>query len=231
MASRRFAGSDSSPRARELLVRDRVEVLGVRLACVESVLDPVEPGGEHGGRREVRIARAVDRAVLDPARPRDAEHLRAVVVAVRDPDGRPRRAARRRAELQPLVRVDGRRGHAAVRARVRPQPADEAVRRVGEPEPARIGLVEEQVRVAVPERHVEVAAVPGQVRERLRHERRDHPVLLRERVNHVAEEDRAVARDERVVVGEVLLELAVRVLVVVRVVAPAELVAELGTRW
>ena len=51
------------------------------------------------------------------------------------------------------------------------------------------------------------------------------PRLLRQRVNHVAEEDRAVARDERVVVGEVLLELAVRVLVVVRVVAPSELVA------
>ena len=79
--------------------------------------------------------------------------------------------------------------------------------------------------VPVPERHVEVAAVPGQVRERLRHERRDHPVLLRQRVNHVAEEDRAVADDERVVVGEVLLELAVRVLVVVRVVPPPELVA------
>ena len=72
---------------------------------------------------------------------------------------------------------------------------------------------------------MEVTAVPRQVRERLRHERRDHPVLLGERVHHVAEEDRAVARDERVVVGEVLLELAVRVLVVVRVVAPAELVA------
>ena len=80
--------------------------------------------------------------------------------------------------------------------------------------------------VSVPERHVEVAAVPRQVRERLGHERRDHPVLLRQRVNHVAEEDRAVARDERVVVGEVLLELAVRVLVVVRVVPPSQLVAE-----
>ena len=68
---------------------------------------------------------------------------------------------------------------------------------------------------------MEVAAVPGQARERLRHERRDHPVLLGERVHHVAEEDRAVAADERVVVREVLLELAVRVLVVVRVVAPA----------
>src|SRR5262249_15249529 len=46
-----------------------------------------------------------------------------------------------------------------------------------------------------------------------------------ERVNHVTEEDGAVARHERVVVREVLLELAVRILVVVRVVAPPEVVA------
>ena len=113
---------------------------------------------------------------------------------------------------------------------MRAQAADEAVRRVREPEPARIGLVEEEVGVAVPEGHVEMAAVPRQVRERLRHEGRDHPVLLGQGVHHVAEEDRAIARDERVVVGEVLLELAVRVLVVVRVVAPAELVAEARDR-
>ena len=43
-------------------------------------------------------------------------------------------------------------------------------------------------------------------------------------MHHVAEEDRAVAARKRVGVGEVLLELAVRVLVVVRVVAPTELV-------
>ena len=43
-------------------------------------------------------------------------------------------------------------------------------------------------------------------------------------MHHVAEEDRAVAACKRVGVREVLLELAVRVLVVVRVVPPAELV-------
>ena len=128
----------------------------------------------------------------------DAQHLRAVVVAVGDPDRRPGRAARRRAELEPLVRVDGRRGDGAVGARVLLQAADEVVGGLGEAEPARVVLVEEEVRVAVPERHVEVAAVAGQVRERLRHERREQPVLLGERVHHVAEEDRAVAADERV---------------------------------
>ena len=48
--------------------------------------------------------------------------------------------------------------------------------------------------------------------------------LLRQRVDHVAEEDRPVGGGQGVGVLEVRLELAVRVLVVVRVVAPAELV-------
>ena len=60
------------------------------------------------------------------------------------------------------------------------------------------------------------------MRERFRHERREQPALLGERLDHEAEEDRAVAGDERVVVGEVLLELAVGVLVVGRVDVPAE---------
>ncbi len=70
---------------------------------------------------------------------------------------------------------------------------------------------------------MEVAAVTGEVAERLRHEGRDQAALLRERLDHVAEEDGAVAGGERVRELEVLLELAVRVLVVVRVVVPAEL--------
>ena len=98
------------------------------------------------------------------------------------------------------------------------------------PSPRGVRLVEEDVDAVLPERHVEVAAVPGQARERLRHERCDAAVLLRQRVHHVAEEDGTVAAGERVRVLEVLLELPVRVLVVVRVVAPAELVAVLRHR-
>jgi hypothetical protein len=60
------------------------------------------------------------------------------------------------------------------------------------------------------------------VAERLRHERGDQAALLGKRLDHVAEEDRAVAGGQRVREVEVLLELAVRVLVVVRVVVPAE---------
>ena len=69
---------------------------------------------------------------------------------------------------------------------------------------------------------MEVAAVAGQVRERLGHERRDQPALLGQRLDHVAVEHSPVARGERVGVLEVLLELAVGVLVVGRVVVPPE---------
>ena len=113
---------------------------------------------------------------------------------------------------------------------MRLQPADEVVGEVRQAQAARVVLVEEEVRLAVPERHVEVAAVPGQVAERLGHERRQQAALLGECVDHVAEEDRAVAARECVGVREVLLELTVRVLVVVGIVAPAELVDVLRDR-
>ena len=95
---------------------------------------------------------------------------------------------------------------------------------LGQAEAARVlrGVALEHVLAVLPQAHVEVAAVAGEVAERLRHERRDDPALLGERLDHVAEEDRAVGRGERVGEVEVLLELAVRVLVVVGVVVPAE---------
>ena len=69
---------------------------------------------------------------------------------------------------------------------------------------------------------MEVAAVTGQVTERLGHEGGDQAALLSERLDHVAKEDRPVAGREGVGEVEVLLELAVRVLVVGGVVVPAE---------
>ena len=132
------------------------------------------------------------RSSIRPGR-RDPQHLGAVVVAVGDPDRRPGRAARRRPELQALVRVDRRRGERAVRARVRLQAADEVVGGLRQAEAARVVLVEEDVRRRPARATCGSGTVAGQRRERLRHERRDHPVLLGERVHHVAEEDRAVA--------------------------------------
>src|SRR5258708_2467831 len=115
------------PAGAELVVADRVEVLAVRLTGVEPLLDPVQARGEDRRRGEIGIRGAIDRAVFDPPRPRDAQHLRAIVVAVRDPDGRPGRAARGRAELQALVRVDGRSGQRAVGAAGLLEPPDEVV--------------------------------------------------------------------------------------------------------
>ncbi len=76
-----------------------------------------------------------------------------------------------------------------------------------------------------------MAAVAGEVRERLRHEGRAHAVLLGDRLRHVFEEDVAVGGQQSVVIFPVHLELAVRVLVVVLIGLPAEFqhaVADLG---
>ncbi len=76
-----------------------------------------------------------------------------------------------------------------------------------------------------------MAAVAGQVRERLRHEGRAQAVLLGDRLDHELEEGVPVGGGERVVVFPVHLELAVRVLMVVLVGLPAErqhVVADFG---
>ncbi len=62
----------------------------------------------------------------------------------------------------------------------------------------------------------------GEVAERLRHERCREACPVRQGVDHVPVEDDPIRRGERVGVGEVLLELAVRVLVIVGVVRPPE---------
>ena len=158
--------------------------------------------------------------------PGHADHLRAVVAAPGRVGRRPRRARVGRADADALVGVDGRRHDRRDGVRVMDQARDEVVGVVGEAVAVAVALALEEVRLArrVPQREVEVAAVAREVAEGLRHERRQLAALLGHDVDHVAEEDRAIACDERVVVGEVRLELAVRVLVVVRVVAIAELV-------
>ncbi len=212
--------------APDLLRRRGVEVGRVLRARVELALDPVEAGGEHRRGGEVRVGGAVDAAVLDARAARHADHLRAVVAAPGRVGRRPGGARVGRADADALVGVDRRGDDRGDRLGVMDEAGDEVVGVVGEPVAVRVARALEEVLLAglVPEREVEVAAVAGQVPERLRHERRQLAALLRHDVDHVAEEDRAVAGDERVVVGEVGLELAVRVLVVVRVVAVAELV-------
>ena len=106
------------------------------------------------------------------------------------------------------------------------QAADVVVGEPGEAEPAGVGGVREQFGAGlhVPQAGVQVQSGTGQVAERLRHEGGGQAGVVRQRVDHVAVEDQPVGAGQRVGVGEVLLELAVRVLVVVGVVGPAELV-------
>ncbi len=92
----------------------------------------------------------------------------------------------------------------------------------------RLRVLEEDVGVAVPEAHVHVAAVAGQVREGLRHEGRDQPPLLRHRLDHVAIEDRSIGAGEGISGAPVLLELAVGVLVIGGVEPPAQRVDVVG---
>ncbi len=102
------------------------------------------------------------------------------------------------------------------------QPADEAIGQRGQAElPA--SLVEHvEPRRGRPQRDVGVAAVAGQVHERLRHEGRAQSVLLRDRLDHVLEEGVLVGRPQTVVVFPVHLELAVRVLMIILVGVPAQ---------
>ena len=67
-----------------------------------------------------------------------------------------------------------------------------------------------------------VTAVAREIRERLRHERRAQSVLLRDRLHHELEEGVLVGSSQAIVVFPIHLELAVRVLVIVLIRAPAE---------
>ena len=103
---------------------------------------------------------------------------------------------------------------------------DPAQEVVGDPrEPHLVALVEEQVpfAVRVPHRHVGMAPVAGEVQERLRHEGGAKAMALRHRLHHEPEERVAVRGAETVGVLPVHLELAVRILVIVLVWVPAEL--------
>lgn len=91
-----------------------VKVVQVQLAGIELSSDA---RGEVGGERQVRVADARRRAVLDVARLADAEHLGAVVIAVGDERGHPGEAGTRAGErethlkaLKAIHRGEGDRG-------------------------------------------------------------------------------------------------------------------------
>ena len=86
-------------------------------------------------------------------------------------------------------------------------------------------LILEQVGLAgiVPHRQMHVAAVAGQVDERLRHEGGTEPVLLGDRLHHELEECQLVGGCQRVVEIPVDLELPVGIFMVVLIRPPAKL--------
>ena len=183
------------------------------------------------GLQQIGVHRAVRQAQLEAALARHAHHVRAVVAGPGHRVGRPGGARYRARRIDALVGVDGRVGDGGKRLGVAHDAAEEIVALLRQSH--LVGAVEEHVGRAglVPDRDVDVAAVAGETGERLGHERRAQAVLLGDRLDHELEERVPVGGDERVVEVPVHLELAVGVLVVVLVRAPAELqhvVADFG---
>ena len=96
----------------DLLQAELVEVLVAGFARIELTVDAVEAGGDDRGGDQVGVAAGVRQAELD-APIRDAQHRRAVVVAVGDKRRGPGRAGQRTTNDQALVGVHRRRGEGA----------------------------------------------------------------------------------------------------------------------
>ncbi len=185
-----------------------VDVPLLRRPRVELPLDAVEAGAEQGRLRQVRVAGRVDGAVLEAAAAGDADEARAVLPAVVLVDRRPE------AEVpEALVGVDRRGRDRAERPVVVEDAAHELQPDLGELRGA-VRVVEDVRALLVDEGEVVVGAVRGDARERLRHERRDDPVVARDRGADLAVRREVVGRADRPVEEEVQLELARRVLVV-----------------
>ena len=92
-----------------------------------------------------------------------------------------------------------------------------------------VALVEEQIAAPglIPQRQVHVAAVAGQMRERLGHEGGPVAVVLGQLFDHVLEEHMAIGGGQRVGVFPVHFELTVGILVIVLVRPPTERVHRL----
>ena len=195
---------------------------------------PSMPGGQIRGQCQVRIAARRNGAVFEMPGPGGANHLRAVVVAVGDEGRRPGESAaariQPRPQLQSLVAIDGGAGDGAQRPGVVQHAADEMIAGFGTTQAAR----DPRHRAnnpspvsAVGQVKVDVQPAAGAVAERLGHVRGDRAVFFGDlRRRHFEERD-AVGGRQRVVIGEVHLVLAVGVLVVGLIDAPAKLFSAL----
>ena len=173
------------------------------------------------GARQIRIGRAIHCAILDPARARNADHLRAIGASVSDVDRRPGGARARSAADQPLVAVDQRRHDRRQRPRMMQHAAHEPARQSAKG-PARRFASRNRFAPGfrIRQAHMNVRAVAGQMREWLGHECRPQTVLLGHRSHHPLEKRVPVRRGQRVRILPIDLELAVGVFVIVGVRAP-----------
>ena len=175
---------------------------------------PSRPGHDHRRRGQVGVATGVAQPQFQ-APVGDPNHRGPVVVPVGDVGRRPGGSGKGTAHHQPLVGVD-RRGHQGRQGRtVGQQAAQEVVGHFRQPQSVLVGIVLKKiVALAVPDRHVDMAAGPGAVGHGLGHEGADHPELTGDLSGGHAEEHVAVGRGQCRGEGEVDLELAVGVLMV-----------------
>ena len=165
----------------QLLRRQIVEVLVHRIAGMDAVLDAVEPGHQHCGKREIRVGGGIRITHLDPLRlraryDRDAAAGRAVTRRI----GQQHR--RLEAGNEPLVAVRRRVRKSVQRLRVPQDAADVIERRLRQ---IGVEIAGEGRPLAFPHRLVGVHAGAVIALDRLRHEGGRLAVLVRDIVDHV----------------------------------------------
>src|SRR5712692_3574124 len=143
----------------ELLVGRQVEVVVRRRPGIQPFVDPLEPGGDGKGRREVQVARNVGGSVLQ-ARPvpRQPKHRGAVVGPIRDENRRPGDVRHQASRDQALVGVRQRAAEGGQRLRVFEDARGERQRKLRELEAVRSFWIDEKIlSVGVRDAHVEVS--------------------------------------------------------------------------
>jgi hypothetical protein len=201
----RGAGHGAGFERGDRLAQRRREAIGIGLVGIaverrrrlELVLDPMEPCGDHGGEREIRIDVSARDPRLDAARRTvtdEPEPARPVVVAPGE---------RRRCPAPggvALVRIDRRREEDRELGEAGDHPREEAVEE--------LGVVGERRRAVTEQGRVDVTRVPDPRLERLGHERDRAAVRVCDLLRAVLVDRVVVRHGERVREAEVDLVLA-----------------------
>src|SRR5215211_6627391 len=169
---------------------------------VDSVLDPVEPGGEQRRVAEVRIDVGARDPALDPPRLAVADDAEPAGAVVAPPGDGGRRPALGRVAL---VGVDGRRDEQRQLADPRPLPAEVVAEGVG----LLVTLHERARPIVAHEARVDVAGAPDVLLRGLGHEGRRDPVQEGDLLDPVLVDRVAVGRGDRIRIARVDLVLPV----------------------